>query len=87
MPQEQKIRMCSPNEMFAAAKKEMLGGNEPVSIEDWLKIICFWAATIKKEVAVDGTMLMAAMYGCPLKQHAVRKIAKIQVFTATLLER
>jgi len=68
--------MISPNMLHERAKKIMLQGKAPVSDEDWVKVVNFWAANISNEEAVCA--LLAKLYDCPLSSENVEKIAMYQ---------
>lgn len=72
-------RMVSPDEMMAAAKEQMLGGNEPQSHRDWQLIMNFLAANIHGGAAHQACRLMAKLYDMPLSDQEVREIVDFQL--------
>jgi hypothetical protein len=71
--------LTSPNEMLAAARKEMLDGREPQSYEDWVLVMNFMACNIAPEVADAACKLMAVIYEMPLSVQDVEQIVDFQL--------
>lgn len=68
----------SPNEMLAAAKELMLDNREPETVEDWVKVIAFFAANIEKSVRLVSCLLICDIYNMPLSGRQVKMIIDLQ---------
>jgi hypothetical protein len=71
--------LVSPNEMHQAACDQMLEGRQPVTEEDWVKVVNFYAANVAAEVQPTGVTFMAMIMGCPLPSEYVERISAFQV--------
>jgi len=71
--------LVSPNDMFAAAKDNMLEGADPVSDRDWQMVINFVAFNTGAGAELPVTKIFAKLFDCPLEEETVIAIAAAQV--------
>ena len=69
----------SPNELLEAAKKAMLGGRNPTSLEDWYRIMNFFAANLADYICEQACLLFKHLYEIPLHDDEVKNIVKYQM--------
>jgi hypothetical protein len=72
-------RLVSPNEMHDAAKKAMLDGRNPVTPQDWAKIVNFYAANVDHKVGTVAVKFLAHLMECPLPDEAIEEISEAQL--------
>jgi hypothetical protein len=66
----------TPTQVFEDAKKVMLHGADPVTGEDWDRLVNFWACSFDVDHALDATMEMVEFTGCPTPVWMVDQIVK-----------
>jgi hypothetical protein len=71
--------LVSPNDMFEAAKEMQLGGREPVTEQDWVSVMNFFAANVMKDAAMQMCQLMRVLFEMPLSEEYVTEIVRFQV--------
>jgi len=71
--------LVSPNQMLAEAKEQMLDGKEPVTWEDWARIMNFCAANVHPEVAESCCQLLGKIYYMPLSKDHITEIVNFQL--------
>lgn len=71
--------MMSPNDLQAGAIKIMLEGKEPVTQEDWIKCVNFWAANILPDFAHITCNLMGKIFSCPVSEKDIEEIVEFQL--------
>jgi hypothetical protein len=71
--------LVSPDEMIEAAKKDMLDGREPASIDDWARVMNYCAFNVQSEVASSACKLIARIYNMPLTDDLVENIVQFQL--------
>ena len=62
VPQPNMSKLVSPNDMYDAARKEMLDGNDVHSAEDAAKVMNFFAWNVEKGVAEAACLLIVRIY-------------------------
>ena len=74
------VTLRSPNEMMAAAKEMMLKGKEPVTNEDWARVVNFWAANAEPTMAYEATRFLCFLYDVPeAVMSQITEIVKFQL--------
>jgi hypothetical protein len=68
------VKLRSPNELLYEARKHMLRGDNPITEEDWAKVVNFWAANISREAAKDAVLLLCKLHDVPLSTAYVLRI-------------
>ncbi len=68
------VSFVSPNEMFEAAKAEMIGGKDPTDDMAWMLLINFVTVNIHHVVTMTGTKLWATLVDCPLEESTIEFI-------------
>jgi len=79
---KKEVLLRSPNEMFKAAKENMLDGKAPVSHGDWAKVFNFFAANIIPAAAAPACKVMRILFKAPLSEADVAAIARFQAYRA-----
>lgn len=69
----------SPDEMFEAAKEDMLRGEEPESHADWVLIMNYFAHNIAPATAPAACRVLRALYDMPLDVEEVDAIVAYQL--------
>jgi len=72
------VKLVSPNELIAEAKKQMIEGREPQTFQDWSLIMNFVARNIEYSSALVGCKLIARIYDMPLNDSQVEAIVLYQ---------
>jgi hypothetical protein len=72
-------KLISPNELHDGAKLHMLEGKNPITENDWMLCVNFWAANIGQGFEDITCSLMAKIYACPLNEGIIRNIALFQM--------
>ena len=72
------MTLRSPNEFLAAAKKHMLDGREPVTQEDYQKVLNFVAYNTAEGFEGDLTPFFALLYEMPVDEATCREIGRYQ---------
>jgi hypothetical protein len=67
-------RLVSPNDMIAAAKKDMLEGREPQSHEDWLKLMDFCVVNVRLGVRESCCRLLNMIFDMGISDKVITKI-------------
>lgn len=73
------MRKRSPNEMLYEARKHMLNGNNPITNEDWAKVINFWAANIERDAVKAAIATLCAIFEVPLDKAYIGRIIDYQL--------
>ena len=68
----------SPYELLGAAKKHMLDGREPVTQEDYQKLLNFVAYNTAEGIEEDLTPFFAKLYEMPVDEATCREIGRYQ---------
>jgi len=71
-------RLRTPDEMLASAKEHMLNGRDPVTREDWQRVINFVAFNTTPEAADAVCRLMRMIYEIPLSEDDIHAIVLFQ---------
>ena len=66
--------LVSLNELYKAGIDIMLKGIEPQTIEDWERLIHFWAYNISPETLPSSVELLCTVFSSPLKNDRVLEI-------------
>lgn len=72
-------KFISPNEMLAEAKLQMLGGKEPISREDWYKVMNFVAVNVHESCAVECCKLIGVLYDIPMTGDEIQSVVEFQL--------
>lgn len=72
---EDKGRLVSPKEMMEAGKDIMLGGRDPTTKLDWIRLFNFFSANICKGLEEYICLLMGKLYNVPLTEDEIMQIA------------
>lgn len=68
------IKYVSPDDMMNAAKTAMLDGAEPVTDDDWILLVNFFAANMR----IEATKLVCNLFDCPIDASNIEFIVKKQ---------
>ena len=72
-------KLVSPNEIYAQAKIEMLNGRDPVTAEDYARIMNYLAANVAPEIALNACLLLRTIFQMPLTDEDVTDIVRFQL--------
>jgi hypothetical protein len=70
--------LTSPNELLDEAKKQMLGGRDPKSYNDWALVMNFFALNVDQENDLLACKMLRSLYKIPLNDDQVRAIVEFQ---------
>jgi hypothetical protein len=70
--------LVSPLNLHKAACKEMLSGRDPITHNDWVLVVNFWAANVSHEVQPAAITLMGMIMECPLTEQELEAISLFQ---------
>ena len=68
----------SPNEMLEAAKRLMLDGKDPITEEDWARVVNCFAVNIAAGEEYPTIKLMKMLYEIPLSDEYIEQIVHFQ---------
>jgi hypothetical protein len=72
-------KLVSPIELHKAACDSMLFGDSPVTLNDWVLIVNFYAVNIAKEVQPSATLLLCKIMDCPLREDFIADVVNFQL--------
>ena len=77
----------SPDGMMDRGKQIMLDGRDPVSEEDWIKLVSFWAGVIAKEVQPEAIQLLCKLHDAPMSAQSITVVCGVRALYDGLYKR